>query len=164
MNGRRMKIGGMSRCDCGRHTWLVLHEREGGTHVWLRIHADLASWFTPDHGGITRLVRGLGDVLQGVGQEPRAVIVSYDAKRRIRLRLRLAGSLGETEVECEPGVALLAAERIGLPILLQLAAPAGDPPARPVEPAPTAIPEVYREALAELGLLEGAPDCSDRLD
>ena len=160
-----MKIGGMSRCECGKHTWLVLHEREGETHVWLRVHADLASWFTPDHGGITRLVRGLGDVLQSVGQEPRAVIVSYDEKRRIRLRLRLAGSHGETEVECEPGVALLAAERIGLPILLQPAGGGSEPPQLPAAaPAQTAIPEVYRETLAELGLLEGTPDCSDRLD
>ncbi|MXW56921.1 MAG: hypothetical protein F4Z59_09780, partial [Gemmatimonadales bacterium] len=126
-----MKIGGMRRCDCGRHTWVVLHECEGSTHVALRVHADLASWFTPDHGGITRLVRGLGDVLQSVGQEPRAVIVTYEEKRRLRLRLRLAGSLGETEVECEPGVALLAAERIGQPILLQSAAHARDTPARP---------------------------------
>ncbi len=161
MTGRRMKIGSMRPCDCGQHTWLVLHECGGSTHVALRINADLARWLTPDHVGITRLLRGLGNVLQGVGQEPRAVIVSYDAKRRIRLRLRLAGSAGETDVECEPGVALLAAERIGLPILLQSGASGGELPQQAAAPAPTGIPDVYRETLAELGLLEGAPDCSD---
>ena len=161
MTGRRMKIGSMRPCDCGQHTWLVLHECRGSTHVALRINADLARWLTPDHVGITRLLRGLGNVLQGVGQEPRAVIVSYDAKRRIRLRLRLAGSAGETEGECEPGVALLAAERIGLPILLQSGAAGAETAPRAADPLPTEIPDVYRETLAELGLLEGAPDCSD---
>ena len=161
MTGRRMKIGSMRPCDCGQHTWLVLHECRGSTHVALRINADLARWLTPDHVGITRLLRGLGNVLQGVGQEPRAVIVSYDAKRRIRLRLRLAGSAGETEVECEPGVALLAAERIGLPILLQSGAAGAETAPRAADPLPTEIPDVYRETLAELGLLGGAPDCSD---
>ena len=161
MIDRRMKIGSMRSCDCGQHTWLVLHECGGSTHVALRIHADLARWLTPDHVGVTRLLRGLGNVLKRVGQEPRAVIVSYDAKRRIRLRLRLAGSVGETEVECEPGVALLAAERIGLPILLRSGPAGAETAPRTADPAPTGIPDVYRETLAELGLLGGAPDGSD---
>ena len=53
------------------------------------------------------------------------------------------------------------AERIGLPIPLQSGACRGEAPQRAAAPAPTAIADVYRETLAELGLLEGAPDCAD---
>ena len=47
------------------------------------------------------------------------------------------------------------AERIGLPILLQSGACRGEAPQRAAAPAPTAIPDVYRETLEELGFLEG---------
>ena len=153
MTSRRMSIGAMRGCECGEHVWLVLHEREGGTHVGLRVHTQLGEWFDPEQGGVTRLIEGVMSILRGSGREPSAVIVSYDAERRVRVRVRVGGP-SETDVECEPGVALLLAERTGLPILLQEGAAiagAGEVTSDP-------IPEVYRETLAALGLIGDAPD------
>lgn len=153
MTSRRMSIGAMRGCECGEHVWLVLHEREGARHVGLRVHTQLGQWFDAEGDGVTRLIEGVSSILRGAGREPSAVVVTHDAERRVRVRVRVGGP-AETDVECEPGVALLLAERTGLPILLQEgAAAAGD-----TEETPTAIPEVYRETLAALGLLGDAPD------
>ena len=153
MNCRRMSIGAMRGCECGEHVWLVLHERERARHVGLRVHTQLGQWFDAEQGGVTRLIEGVSSILRGAGREPSAVVVTRDAESRVRVRLRVGGP-GETDVECEPGVALLLAERTGLPILLQEGAAA----ARGGEATPTAIPDVYRDTLTALGLLGEAPD------
>ena len=153
MTSRRMSIGAMRGCECGEHLWLLLHEHDVGTHIGLRIHTQLGKWFDPEEEGVTRLLQGVTSILRGAGREPTAVIVTHDAERRVRVRVRVGGA-AETDVECEPGVALLLAERTGLPILLQDGAgDAGDDSV-----TSTTIPEVYRETLAGLGLLGGAPD------
>ena len=88
--------------------------------------------------------------MRGVGCEPRAVVLTCDEDRQGHIWLRLENNGAETDIECEPGVALLMAERIGLPILLAEGA---------VEAArKTAVPEVFHEALAELGLLDEPSD------
>ena len=153
MNCRRMSIGAMRGCECGEHVWLVLHERERARHVGLRVHTQLGQWFDAEQGGVTRLIEGVSSILRGAGREPSAVVVTRDAERRVRVRVRVGGP-AETDIECEPGVALLLAERTGLPILLQEGAAA----ARGGEATPTAIPDVYRDTLTALGLLGEAPD------
>lgn len=153
MTPRRMSIGAMRGCECGEHLWLLLHEHDGGTHVGLRIHTQLGKWFDPEEQGVTRLLEGVTSILRGAGREPSAVVVTHDAERRVRVRVRV-GDPAETDVECEPGVALLLAERTGLPILLLDSAGASGGDAV----ASTAIPEVYRETLAGLGLLGESPD------
>ncbi len=153
MTGRRMSIGSMRGCECGKHVWLLLHEDEGGAHVGLRVHTELSEWFDPEQTGVTRLLQGITAVMRQAGREPSAVVVTEGAGRRVSVRLRVGGA-GETDIECEPGVSLLLAERTGLPILLQ------ELTDRPAEAAPaeSEIPEVYRETLAALGLLAEAPD------
>ena len=165
MDYRRMRIGSVRPCGCAKHHWLVLHEHGGGVRVGLRVHAGHGRWLGGDGDGdaVTRLVRGVAGLLRGAGREPRAVIVSHDERRRVRLSLRVGGADGGggTDLECEPGVALLAAQRLGLPILLRRgrgpAADGGAPDegggARGGRPPPAGIPEVYRETLAALGLL-----------
>ena len=149
MSARRMSIGAMRGCECGEHVWLILHEHEGGTHVGLRIHSELARWFDPEQTAATRLIEGLAAVMRQAGCAPTAAIVTHDAERRVRVRLRV-GDGAETDIECEPGVALLLAERTRLPILLL-----SDRQDAARAPA-TAIPEVYRETLSALGLLGDA--------
>ena len=152
MSARRMSIGAMRGCECGHHVWLILHEHEGGTHVGLRIHSELARWFDPEQTAATRLITGLAAVMRQAGCAPTAAIVTDDAERRVRVRLRV-GDGAETDIECEPGVALLLAERTRLPILLlsdrERREEATGAPA-------TAIPEVYRETLSALGLIGDA--------
>ena len=77
-----MSNGAMRGCECGEHVWLVLHEREGGLHVGLRVHTQLGQWFDSEQAGVTRLIEGVTTILRGAGREPRAVIVSHDAERR----------------------------------------------------------------------------------
>ncbi|MDE2694999.1 MAG: hypothetical protein OXH97_00580 [Chloroflexota bacterium] len=153
MTGRRMSIGAMRGCECGEHVWLLLHEHEGGTHIGLRVHTQLGKWFDPAEEGVTRLIEGVTSILRAAGREPTAVIVTHDAERRVRVRVRVGGA-GETDVECEPGVALLLAERTRLPIFLQ----DGEAVAPEDVEAEPAIPEVYRETLTALGLLADASD------
>ena len=152
MIGRRLKIGKIHPCDCGQHSSVVLHECGGKTRVRVPVHNEMAGWFAPDQDGIGCLFTGIDDILRRIGWEPRAVILTCDEDRQGHVWLRLAGPGGETDVECEPGVALLVAERIGLPILLE------DEAARVSR---TAIPDVYHEALAELGLLGEPSEPSD---
>ena len=160
MDYRRMRIGSARPCGCAKHHWLVLHEHGGGVRVGLRVHADHGRWLGEgaDGDGVTRLVRGVAGLLRGAGREPRAVIVSHDGRRRVRLRLRVGGGGGAADLECEPGVALLAAQRLGLPILFRRGGSGGAPAPdeESGEPARTAVPEVYRETLAALGLLGDA--------
>ena len=153
MTSRHMSIGSMRGCECGKHVWLLLHEDEGSAHVGLRVHTELSEWFDPEKRGVTRLLEGITGVMRQAGREPRAVVVTEGPGRHVSVRLRIGG-VGETDIECEPGVALLLAERTGLPILLQ------ELPDRAAEgaPAESEIPEVYRETLAALGLLAEASD------
>lgn len=153
MTSRRMSIGSMRGCECGKHVWLMLHEDEGGAHVGLRVHTELSEWFDPGRTGVTRLLEGITGVMRRAGREPSAVVVTEGAGRHVSVRLRVGG-VGETDVECEPGVALLLAERTGLPILLQELTDR----AAEAAPAESEIPEVYRETLAALGLLAEASD------
>lgn len=155
MDARRLGIGAVHAC-CGRHVRIVLHEHGGG-HFGLRVATGLAPALAADEAGEADaagcVLRGFAGLLRRLGHEPRAVVVRGDA-RSVRLALRVASDGGgETDVACEPGLALLAARRLGLPILLpgdgaDGAEPDGGPP-------PDGIPEVYRETLAGLGLLGG---------
>ncbi len=150
MTGRRLKVGKIRPCDCGQHSSVVLHECGGKTRVRVPVHTDIADWFAPDKDGVRCLVTGIDDILRGVGCEPRAVVLTCDEDRQGHIWLCLENNGAETDIECEPGVALLMAERIGLPILLAEGA---------VEAArKTAVPEVFHEALAELGLLDEPSD------
>ncbi len=152
MAEKRLKIGKVRPCDCGQHSSVVLHECGGKTRVRVPVHSDIADWFAPDKDGVRCLVAGVDDILRGIGWEPRAVVLTCDEDRQGHIWLRLWNNGAETDIECEPGVALLVAERIGLPILLaEGAAEAARKPA-------TAIPDVYHEALAELGLLDKSSD------
>ena len=149
MTGRRLKVGTIRPCDCGQHSSVVLHECGGKTRVRVPVHTDIADWFAPDRDGVRCVFTGIDDILRGIGWEARAVILTCDEDRQGHIWLRLGGSAGETDIECEPGVALLAAERLGLPILLGEGA---------VAVARIAIPEVFHDALSDLGLLDEAPD------
>ena len=156
MDGRRLSIGAVRAC-CGRHALLVLHE-QGGGHFGLRVATGLAPALAADGAGeddaAGGVLRGVAGLLRRLGREPRAVVVRGNA-RGVRLALRVASDGGgETDVACEPGLALLAARRLGLPIVLRDAGGDGGRGAEPDGgPPPDGIPEVYRETLAGLGLL-----------
>ncbi|HCV00234.1 MAG: hypothetical protein CL897_00310 [Dehalococcoidia bacterium] len=145
MASKLLKIGKVRPCDCGKHSSVVLHECRGKARISVPVHPDIASWFAPDKDGVGCLFTGIGEVLRGIGWEPRAVILTCDENRKGQIWLRLGNNGAETDVECEPGVALLTAERIGLPILLEECSS---------EAARTVIPDVYHEVLTDLGLLD----------
>ncbi len=151
MAQKRLKIGTIQPCDCGQHASVTLHECGGKTRVRVPVHSDIADWFAPDKDGVRCLVTGIDDILRGIDWEPRAVVLTCDENRQGHIWLRLRNNGVDTDIECEPGVALLVAERVGLPILLAEGA---------AEAArkKTAIPDVFHEALADLGLLDAPSD------
>ncbi len=149
MSDRQLKIGKIRPCDCGQHSQVVLHECGGKTRVRVPVHNGVADWLAPDADGIRCLLTGFDDVLRGIGWEARAVVLTCDEQKQGRIWLRLAGAAGETDVECNPGMALLTASRIGLPIVLAEGA---------LEAARTSIPEVFQAALEDLDLLEERAD------
>lgn len=173
MSNRLMRIHGLRPCPCERHAWVVLLEEDGDANVRLRVHNELVPFFMTEGvgPGARLLLGGIESSLAAMGQEPEAVIVTPE-ERRIAVSVRLSGAQGVTEVEWETGVAMLAARHLDLPIYLRedvLAEPAvADKPAAPAErtaPAArtaseepavldrdTAVPEVFHEALTELGL------------
>ncbi len=173
MSNRLMRIHGLRPCPCERHAWVVLLEEDGDAHVRLRVHRELVPFFMTEGvgPGARLLLSSLESSLAAMGQAPEAVIVTPE-ERRIVVSVRLSGALGVTEAEWDTGVAMLAARHLDLPIFLRqdvLAEPAiADGHAAPAEgtasaeraaseePAvldrETAVPEVFHEALTELGL------------
>jgi hypothetical protein len=153
---QRMKIGALRPCPCEQHAWVVLHPATRGTHVGLRVHQSFAGLLRPQDQDVAEAARrtldGVAAIVGSLGHRPIAVVVDRE-NGRLRVRLRLAAGSAETDIECEPGVALLAAEHLDLPILMDLSS------SRSIrQPDSTAIPEVYRETLARLGLLAEVSD------
>ncbi|MDA0351970.1 MAG: hypothetical protein O3A10_07155 [Chloroflexi bacterium] len=155
---RQMRIHGMRPCPCERHAWVVLEEIAGGQHVRLRVQTDLVPWFVTNPVSAEPPVRvfdWVARLAELLGHESLAVVVTPEA-RHLSVRLRLFDEDGGVEIESEAGIALLAAQHIGLPIFLREDVLDLDLPAPTIRRCATAIPEVFHETLTHLGLLGDA--------
>ena len=139
-------------CSCGHHATVLLRDSARGRVARLRVEAATGRAVTAQLQGLPlpwmEAFDLLGAALQATGARPTGVIVRL-AGDEVYASLCLHCPTGEAIADVSVAHALLAACRLGLPILADVRE--GEPAD---EPEPDTVPQVFRDALKEL-LMDG---------
>ncbi|MEZ4553161.1 MAG: hypothetical protein R3B59_04565 [Dehalococcoidia bacterium] len=154
MSETTLHITRVEACRCGTHALVLLADDEDLPRARLRISIEagraLAAFEAGLPGGMNAALTALDRCLRALGAEVTAVLLSK-GEEHVRTELQLCSAEGEViEALVEPGVGLLAARVLGVPIGLAPPRAAAEP-AAPVSPTvATPVPEAFRPLLERL--------------
>ncbi|MGE0227837.1 MAG: hypothetical protein AB7I38_01055 [Dehalococcoidia bacterium] len=154
MSETTLRITRVDACPCGTHALVLLVDDEDLPRARLRISIEagraLAAFEAGLPGGMDAVLAALEQCLRALGAVVTAVLLSK-GEEHVRTEVQLRSAEGKvTDVLVEPGVGLLAARALRVPIGLAPPRAAAEPAASASPTVATPIPEAFRPLIEHL--------------